>query len=48
MLRFGPKPSALMPKTGLAAAAAAAADEGQGEEGGAYRPPKINPVSMDG
>ncbi len=55
MLRYGPKPDALLPKAGSAAAAAAAAAAGndeQQEDGGGdlgvYRPPKINPVAMDG
>ena len=37
-LRFGPKPDQLIPKL---------AQDGQGGEAGVYRPPKLNPVSMD-
>ncbi|KAK9829724.1 hypothetical protein WJX72_007528 [[Myrmecia] bisecta] len=37
-LRYGPKPDALVPKTGGAAAA---------DAGGVYRPPKLNPVAME-
>ncbi|KAA6428544.1 MAG: hypothetical protein FRX49_01420 [Trebouxia sp. A1-2] len=37
-LRFGPKPDQLIPKL---------AQDTQAAEGGVYRPPKLNPVSMD-
>ncbi len=37
-LRFGPKPDQLIPKL---------AQDTQATEGGVYRPPKLNPVSMD-
>ena len=37
-LRFGPKPDQLIPKLPQASEAA---------EGGVYRPPRLNPVSMD-
>jgi len=37
-LRFGPKPDQLIPKL---------AQDTQAAEGGVYRPPKLNPISMD-
>ena len=47
-LAFGPRPDALVSKRGGAAAAAAAGgDEEGGAAGGVYRPPRLNPVSME-
>lgn len=47
-LTFGPRPDALVSKRGGAAAAAAAGGEEEGgAAGGVYRPPRLNPVSME-
>ncbi|PRW45524.1 Something about silencing 10 [Chlorella sorokiniana] len=45
-LAFGPRPDALVSKRGGAAAAAGGEEEG-GAAGGVYRPPRLNPVSME-
>lgn len=57
-LSFGPRPDALMPRTGAAAAASASAGAngaaggvagtGLGPGDGVYRPPRLNPVAMAG
>ncbi len=46
-LAFGPRPDALVSKRGGAAAAAAGGEEEGGAAGGVYRPPRLNPVSME-
>ena len=45
-LAYGPRPDALVSKRGGGAAAAAGEEEGGGA-GGVYRPPRLNPVSME-
>lgn len=53
VLRYGPRPDQLVAKTGGVVVEAAAVGEplergsGLGSGTGVYRPPKINPVSMD-
>ena len=45
--RFGPRRDSLVAKAG-GKAAAGAAKGGDDDRAGVYRPPKINPVSMEG
>ena len=50
-LRYGPRPDALLGKGGATAAAATTGGAGGGDAaaaaGGVYRPPRLNPVSME-